>query len=341
MKILLLTIPVLLILSACTSKTSPLQESDLPTPFPGTTEPKDEIPCAPENWVIAITAVEQTDLGDSKKLVFTKIGIENNDSLWGSLNGPANETRKSVFLTTKDGSIYEAFERPHPIPSDQLSDQDQNTLVETVRIETPLMPPGFVALGKTIEGVPYDYNFAFLIPDSQEPDTITIGGIGVDCIQSHVVGGNGKPVFRHKNIQLPVRTYDLETDVADVREAPSARRYPNLVGAELVTPDWKETLFITDVTRNGNTIDVTFDYTNFSSHPMSPSFNGYIMGSSRHFICQKDCESQPTHEPVEPGQTAQDLTWTFTLPEDENNLTFVYAYGSKIDLNEVYRVNLE
>jgi hypothetical protein len=214
-------------------------------------------------------------------------------------------------------------------------------LAETNRIVTPLMPPGFVALGKTIEGEPYDYNFAFLIPDSQEPDRITIGDMEIECIQPHVLGGNGKPVYRHKNVQLPSKTYNLESDVTEIREAPSVRRYPNLVGAEVVTPDWKETIFITDVTRNRNTIDVTFDYTNFSSHPMAPSFSGYIMGSSQYFICQKDCESQSTHEPVEPGQTAQDLTWTFTLPEDETNLTFVYVYGGKIDLNEVYRVNLE
>ena len=41
------------------------------------------------------------------------------------------------------------------------------------------------------------------------------------------------------------------------------------------------------------------------------------------------------------SQTAEDLTWTFAVPEDETNLVFVYAYGGTIDLNEVYRINPE
>jgi hypothetical protein len=59
------------------------------------------------------------------------------------------------------------------------------------------------------------------------------------------------------------------------------------------------------------------------------------------FICQKSCDGQKTHGPVEAGRTAQDLTWTFTLPRDETNLTFVYVHGGNVDLNEAYRLNLE
>jgi hypothetical protein len=329
------------LLTACTFFPGKFQERDFPSPASTKAEPNDKIPCAPENWTIAITAVEQRDLGDGTKLILIKLGIENNDSLWGSVNGPANETRQSVSLTTKDGSVYEPVEGSQSIPTEQLPDRIQIMLAETGRIETPSMPPGFIAVGETIDGEPFSYNFAFRIPKSQVPEGISIGGVEVECIFPRNVGEIGKPFRRHKFIQLPVKSYNLETDVTEVREAPSARRYPNLVGAELVTPDWKETLFITNVSRDGNIIEVTFDFTNFSSRPISPSFNGYIMGSSRMFICQKSCDGQKTHGPVEAGRTAQDLTWTFTLPRDETNLTFVYVHGGNVDLNEAYRLNLE
>ena len=342
---LLLTILASFLFSACTLLSRPVQERNSFIPSPKTTASKVVIPCAPENWVIAITSVEQTDLGDGTKLVFAKIGIENNDSLWGKVSGPdvsdEKTAQETVLLTTEDDSTYEYLDGRQSDLSGQLSDTSRRLYEATGRIDTPLMPPGFVALGKTIDGYPSYYNFAFLIPDSKMPDTITISGTQVDCIQPHILSENGKPSYRKKSIQLPVKTYNLDTDVTAVRDAPSARRYPNLVGAELTTPNWKETIFITDVTRNGNTIAVTFDYTNFSSRAISPSFDGYIMGNNRLFICQNDCEQRATHAPVEPSQTTQDLIWIFTVSEDESNLVFVYVYGGKIDLNEVYRINLE
>ena len=340
-----LSLLVPFLLSACTLLPRPTQESNPSTPIPTTAATEEAIPCDPEKWVIAITSVEQTDLGDSTKLVFAKIGIENNDSLWGMVIGPdvsdEKAAQETVFLSTEDGFTYEYLDGRESNLSGQLSDTSRRLYEATGQIDTPLMPPGFVTLGKSIEEKPHYYNFSFLIPNSKMPDTITIGGMSVDCIQPHILSENGKPSYRRKNIQLPIKTYDLNTDITDIREIPSARRYPNLIGAELTTPDWKETIFITDVTRNGNTIDVTFDFTNFSSRAISPSFDGYIMGNNRSFICQDNCEQRPTHAPVEPGQTAQDLTWTFTVPEDESNLVFVYIYGGKVDLNEVYRVNLE
>ena len=335
-----LSLLVPFLLSACTLLPRPTQESNPSTPIPTTAATEEAIPCDPEKWVIAITSVEQTDLGDSTKLVFAKIGIENNDSLWGKVTGPkaANEkTTESVFLTTEDGSSYEYSDSSGSIPLEQLSAANQRLYEATGHIETPLLPPDYVTLGKTVDGETHYYNFAFLIPESQTPDSITIGNMGVDCIQPHVLSENGKPSYRKKSTQLPTKTYKLDTDLADVRDAPSARRYPNLVGAELVTPDWKETIFITDVTRDGNTITVTFDFTNFSSHAVSPSFEGYIMGDGQISICQNG----PVHGLVESGQTAQDLTWTFIIPEDETDPVFVYVYGGTADLNEVYRVNPE
>jgi hypothetical protein len=335
-KVPLLPLLASFLLTACTLVPRPTQERNLTTPIPITAASEDVVPCAPENWELAITSIEQTNLGDGTISVFARIGIENNDSLWGKVIGPVVSDEKAaqetVFLTTKDGSTYEYLNGSNPIP----------TLYETTgQIETPLLPPKFVTLGKTIDGHPLYYNFAFQIPSSKIPETVTIGGLAVDCIQPHIIGENGKPAYRHKSILLPSRTYNLETDVSDIHDEPSARRYPNLVGAELVTPDWKETIFITDVARNGDSVVVTFDFTNFSSHAVSPSFNGYLIGSGRVFICQIDCENQPNYDPVQPGHIAQDLTWTFTVPEDETNLMFVYTYGGKVDLNEVYRVNIE
>ena len=339
---LLLTLLAAFLLSACFSLPPPTQDSNTPTPL--STREK-QIPCAAENWRIAITAVDQINLGDGTKLVFAKIGIENNDSLWGSLTGPEgsneNDEQDSIFLTTKDGSAYDYLDGSSSIPSGLISDLSQALYETTGQIETPLLPPGFVTLGKAINGEPHYYNFAFQIPESQIPNAITIGGMQVTCIQPHVIGENGIPIYREKTIQLPAQIYYLDTDIVEVRVAPSARRYPNLVGAELVTPDWKESIFITDVTRDRNEIIVTFDFTNFSSRAVSHSFNGYIMGDNRLFICQIDCEQQPAQEPVQPGQTAQNLTWTFTIPENETNLTFVYVYGGQVDLNEVRRINLE
>lgn len=335
-------LPVFFLLSACTSLFRPTQENNSPTPSP---TPEKQISCAAENWLIAITAVDQIKLDDGTKLVFARIGIENNDVFWGSVFGPRtpneNKRQKSVILSTQDGTKYEYLDEKSLPPSEQTGDSYRAMYRVTGQIETPLLPPGFVTLGKAKNREPSYYNFAFQIPGSQIPNTIAINDMQVNCIQPHLVGENGIPVYREKTIQLPIKTYNLETDITEIRDAPSARRYPNLVGAELISPDWKETIFITDVTRDGKEITVVFDFTNFSSHEISPSFNGYIMGSNRLFICQNDCEQRPSYEAVKPGQTAQELTWTFLVPEHETSLTFVYVYGGNVDLNEVYRINLE
>ena len=341
-KIFRLTLLALILLAACTPLPWPIQENNTPTLLP-TTEAK--TPCAPENWKLAITSINQADLDDGTQLVFAKMGIENNDSLWGSLHGPKNssveETQGRVYLTTEDGSVYEYLDSSHSIALEQLSSQNQILLEATGQIDTPLLPPEFVTLGRMIDGKPHYYNFAFQIPDSQTPNTITIGGMEVRCIQPFVFGANGEPAYRGKNIRLPIHTYKLSTDIEEVHDEPSARKFPNLVGAELESPDYKEFIAVTGATREGDKVIVTFDFTNYSSRAASPSFNGYIIGNHQMFVCQSNCESQPTYERVQPGQTAQNLTWLFTVPEDEINLMFVYIYGDLVDLNEVYRVNLE
>ncbi len=341
-KFLLLALPALLALSACISIPQPTQENNTPTPL-STLEKK--IPCAAENWLIAITKVDQINLGEGTKLILAEIGIENNDSLWGSVSGPnasiENESQKGVYLLTTDGTRYEYLDANSLPPIVQTTASYQAMYEVTGQIETPLLPPGFVILGTSIDGEPRHYNFVFQIPKSQNPNTITISDMRVNCIQPHVLGENGIPIYRTKTTQLPAQIYNLDTDVGDIRDAPYARRYPNLVGTELVTPDWKESIFITNVTRNGREIIVTFDFSNFSSRAISPSFKGYIMGDNRLFICQNDCEQQLNHKPVQPGQTALDLTWTFTILENENNLIFVYVYGGQADLNEVRRINFE
>ena len=342
------TISMIFTLSACTFLTHPIQETDASTPFPETTATDEDASCAADNWKIGITSVEQLDLDDGTKLVIANIGIENNDMLWGSLQGPidsvANETNTRVSLMTKDGSLFENLDS-FPTLLEQQPDRLQALGDITGRIKTPLLPPGFVTLGKSIDGEPRYYNFAFQLPKAQIPDAITIGGLEVNCILPYVTGGNGAPAYHGKKVLLPERTYNLSKDVGDVHDEPSARRYPNLVGAELELPDWKEVIEVTGVTREGDRIKVTFDFTNYSSHPVSPSFNGYLIGSSQLFYCPttdvSDCGHGTKYEAVQPGQTAQDLTWSFTVPEEETDLVFVYVYGGLVDLNEVYRVNLE
>jgi hypothetical protein len=295
--------------------------------------------------VVAITAVEQTDLGDGTKLIFARIGIKNNDLLWGTVTGPdipvETKSQESIILTTEDGSVYPYLHDPKPTVVKQLSETNQRLYEATGQIKTPLLPPKFATLGKLINGEPSYYNFAFQIPSSKTPDTIIVDGIQVNCIQPHVIGENGQPVYRKKNIQLPARTYTIDTDIGDFQDELPAGRYPNLVGAELILPDWKEIISVTDVTKDGNKITVVFDFSNYSSHDVSPSFNGYIIGNNHLFICQEDCEQKSTHETVQSGQAAYDLTWTFTVPEGVTNLMFVYVYGGNVDLNEVYIIDLE
>jgi len=337
-------LPVLGLLAACAQVVQPTP--DITATKINTLE--QQTPCSVENWKVVITSVEQADLVDDKKLVFARIGIENNDSLWGSVHGPEHpstiKTQSSIYLTTEDDTVYGYLDSADQLPAGQLSEQDQILLNSTGRIATPPLPPEFVTLGQLSAGEAYYFNFAFHIPDTQTPNTVTIDGMEVNCIQPFTIGENGIPVYRSKSIQLPAHTYNLRTDIEPVHNVPSARKYPNLVGAELELPDYKEAIAVTAVTREGDTINVMFDFSNYSSHAMSPSFNGYIMGDTKLFICQttsdNDCE-QTTQERVQPGQTAQDLMWTFTVPESETNLMFVYAYGGQIDLNEVYRINLE
>jgi hypothetical protein len=334
----LLRLSTLFLLSACTNVAQPTPVNHAPTLLSSI---ENQIPCAAENWNIAITSVDQINLGDSTKLVFAGIGVENNDSLWGHINSLEYETQKHILLTTEDGSVYEYLENSFSVPSEQKTFLYQELYEPTGHIETPLLPPGFAALGVSIDGEPHYYNFAFQIPETKIPYAVSIDGMQATCILTYVIGENGQPIYREKTIQLPAQIYNLDTDIAEVHDTPSARRYPNLTGTEWITPDWKESIFITDVTQSRNEIIVTYDFTNFSSHAAAPSFNGYIIGSNRLFICQNDCKSQPSNELVQPGQTAQDLILIFTIPEGETNLIFVYAYGGRVDLNDARRINLE
>jgi hypothetical protein len=318
--------------------------SELPTPSSAN--------CDPNKWKIAITSIDQKDLGDGTKLIIASIGIENNDSLWGSISGPEDydkhndETQYDVFLTTKDGSNFGYLGGNLPIPTEQLSTQNLVGYGSTGSIGTLLLPPGFVTLGLMMGGKPNYFNFAFTIPNSQTPNSITIGGFQVSCIVPPTMEvWSVKPVYHGKTIDLPVKTYNLTTNIADIHGEPSfTSNYPNLVGSKLDLPDDNGIIEFTGVTRNGNTINILFNFTNLSSTETAPYFNktGYIIGDSRLFSVQTDVENyrdpQSFYTPVQPGQTMQGFIWSFTVPENEINLMFVFVYGDVIDVNKVYRI---
>jgi hypothetical protein len=301
--------------------------------------------CNPEKWKITITAIEQHDLGNGTKLIVTRIGIENHDMVWGSVKGPStisNEAQNAIYLTTKDGSKYNYLRGFLPVPSPQLSDQDQTTYESTGWIGTVPLPPGFAVLGPTVQGRPYMFNFAFQIPLSQEPETINISGLEVECIFPHTIQENGKASYGGGHYDLPETTYNLPSEIHDIHSQPSNNKHPNLVGSKIELPNHEGALEFTDVSREGKMIVVTFNFTNLSSAEASPQFNGYILSNSGFYSClttsENDCEHQSFYTPVQPGQTAQGLTWSFAVPQDSTDLFFVYVYGDVIDVNEVYRI---
>jgi hypothetical protein len=341
-KISLTTLSSLILILACAfprafQKSSVLTPSVEPfTPLLTTNPSGTEYACDAN---IVIMGVDEVDLGDGTKIVHVRIGLENHGSLWTKLRGPDDdedtETQKSVFVITKDGSIYGFLGRHTGIPPELLPDQNRTLYEERGAIITALIPPGFSILGQTMLGKPHYYGFAFQMPNTQIPDSITIKNMSVVCSAPE----NSK--YSYSDL---VETYTLSTDGADLQVLPSADKYPNLVGSKLVMPFEGESIEFTGVTRDGNTVNIVFNYINLSSDEAHPSFNGYIIGDGRLASCQTtgeyDCESQLSNIlPVQPGQTAEGLVLSFLVSENETNLMFVYIYGDEFDVNKVYKLN--
>jgi len=173
------------------------------------------------------------------------------------------------------------------------------------------------------------------MPNTQIPDSLTIRNMSVGC---------SAPEKSKAHYRDLIETYDLSTDGANVYTLPSADKFPDLVGSKLEMPDEEGTMEFTGVTRNGNMVNVVFNYINPSSNEAYPTFGGYIIGDSGLASCQTigewDCEHE-THNimSVQPGEAAQGLVLSFIVPENETNLMFVYVYGDEIDVNKVYRIN--
>jgi hypothetical protein len=292
---------------------------------------------------IVITNVDEVDMGDDTKLVHVKIGFENKGTMWAKLRGPDDdedtETQKSVFITTKDGSVYGFRGRHQGIPPQFLPDQSLTLPEERGAVVTALIPPEFAILGQTVGGQPHYYGFAFQMPSAQVPESITMKNMSLVCL--------GPPTTENysdrANDDLP-QTYSLMSGITDVHALPSADKFPDLVGSKLEMEYEGESIEFTGVSRKGNTISVTFNYVNDSTYEAYPTLNGYVIGYSRLAAClatgEYNCELQESYLPtVQPGQTAQDLVWSFIVPENETNLFFVYVGGDVSDLNKVYRIN--
>ncbi len=289
-----------------------------------------------DQWNIVITSVSEVEIGDGTKLVLVNLGIENNTPFWGQLKGPdddwlSNGTEPTAYLTTKAGSTYPYIYLNLPFPPNQIPPSYAHY---RGYISTQLLPPGFVTVGGITQGNADHHRLGFQIPISEVPDSITIEGMYALC-----VGGNGTG-------DIPVKTYNFSTDIADVHSQPSAKEFPDLVGQRIELPDDEGIIEFTKVTRDGNIITVNFNFTNLSSSEDLPRFNSYIIGDSGFTSCQSGiglfCESDDSYNvPVSPGQT-QTLSWLFEMPEDEINLLFVYVYDAETGgPNKVYSINPE
>jgi hypothetical protein len=291
---------------------------------------------------IVITGLNEVDLGDGSKLVHVTLGLENKGTMWAKLRGPDDdedtETQKSVFITTQDGSVYGFLGRGEGMPSQLLSDSNRTIYEERGAVVTALIPPEFAIVGQTVNGKPHYYGFAFLIPSAQIPTSLTMKNMSLWCLGPPVVDQSAQ-----ETVDL-VETYSLTSNITEVRALPVADKFPNLVGSELDMDYPGESIEFTGVSRNGNIVNITFNYINDSSNEAYPSLSGYIIGNSRLASCPTAAELDCEHDSVsmatiQPGQTAQGLIASFIVPESETDLFFAYVEGDVSELNRIYRID--
>jgi hypothetical protein len=300
--------------------------------------------CSLDNWRLLVTSVQEKVRGDGTKDVIVNVGIENNDHLWGFLDGPYSQNNpKPVTMTTANGKVYEPTVRNIQIDLDN----GDFAAYASGFIHTPDLPPGFTASGQSFRGGRTRYSFAFNIPNAEMPATFSIDTLQIHCFGADVEV-NGQVVYGGGLLLVPPMTYNLSGGgVQNVHEEPTASDYPELKRGRRVLDDTASELEVTDVTRQGNIITVTFNYTNRSSYPQGPVFQGYIIGNQNIFTClaerESDCHVDHSGSPeTQPGQTIQGLTWTFVVPKDESNLLFVYISGqiNKAHSDQVYDLGL-
>jgi hypothetical protein len=290
---------------------------------------------------IVITGVDELDLGDGTKIVHVRIAFENKGNLWARLKGPDDdedtETQWSVYIRTEDGSTYGFLGRQKGIPSELLPHPRRTEYEERGAVVTALIPPGFAILGQTVDGKPHYYGFAFRVPRTEVPVSISIKNMALSCA--------APPELDHSSLRYVelAEDYSLTSDIRDVNILPSADNIPNLIGSRLEMGIPQQFIEFTGITRIGNTISVMFNYINDSPYEAITGFEGYIIGNSGFASCVNgvriDCEDSGVAIPhVGPGQTFGSVV-SFTMPEDETNLFLAVVDNDHTGFRGLYKIN--
>lgn len=332
------TLPAIMIL-ACVYITQPFKiDTDQPSFTPLSAEEK--YVC---NVQIVITGIDEIDLHNGLKLVYVRIGIENHGNLWVKIISPDDsydtQTEKSVFVTTQDGSNYGFLSDNYSDVPTELPPDISSSFYLTNRgvILSPLIPPGFSIQGQSRFvsifqfGKPFYYGFAFEMPTAQVPKTITFSNTWSTCTAPPEV-----TIFSQNELNGAI---NLSEDVSEIRALPSLDSYPDLVGSVLELPFVEASIEFTGITRDGNTVNIYFDYTSGLGHGDYPNFQGYLLGDGLMAFCTvstwDDCYFAGSTYELTQGQEA----FSFFVPEDENILAFVYVYDGESDFNKVYKID--
>lgn len=297
--------------------------------------------CSMDKWKIFISSVEQKDQGDGTKDVTIYLAVQNNDHLWGTVvSSQLYNDSKAFMMTTTAGKEY------GPTSKNFVLNMPNGDIITygSGYMNTLLLPPGATVTGQSIRGIPTFYGFMFNIPSAETPATFTINTLTINCVGNpRYVMVNGEPVYGGGTLYIPPLTYDMRAGAQGTIEEPSAGNYPGLKGSKLVetTGEYE----FTDVSRQGNTITITLNFTNRSKYQTGPSFAGYILGDQGQITCpetyEMDCQVGRSGSPeVQPGDTITGVTWTFVVPKDEKNLLFVYvqADSSTDTTSKVYNL---
>jgi len=292
--------------------------------------------CQLQNWNIQAISMMQKDLGDGTKDVTIGFGIENNDQLWGKLYGPGID-QIGARLTTTDNKTYDQTGKNivETMPNGYI------LIIPTAYIGTPKIPPKFSMAGLTDMGVPFGFDFIFNIPSGEQPGSVFLQNMTIDCTGTLIEWGNGNNVYEGGTINVPNLTFDLTRNLPKLHDEPSNSNYPDLVGSK-VDLSGIGTIKFTNVKRDAGTVTVSFSFTNTDQSTRNPEFAGYIIGDSLFLTCLPgdDLACKEPGDPqqdVGPGQTRDGLFWVFTIPETEKNLMLVYSSGDSG--NYVFRLN--
>ena len=282
--------------------------------------------CDGDKWTFSPQDVYRYPTANGFDVVLVDVAIHNgSDRYWGS----ATILFSNIYVTTEGGFTYPPFNGWYDVPASPSSPYSGTRYNQYNMISrgTPLMPPGFTALGALGTGgfgggdphTVYPYTFGFEVASSQKSLTLNIKDLSTLCYDPQNPEAFGD--------RFSFLSYSLD-DLAD-HKLPTEIDYPELGSQSIVVPD-KGTFEYTGYTKHNGFYFLNFSFTNASAgYNTNGYFNTYLVGDDGIFRSpdddgsSSDCPFYLSYD-AGPAQTVALCPIPFKIPAGVDNLKIVF-----------------